>query len=153
MFRIARIVAVVALLLVPASASAASGSVPYVGKTSSGHPVIFQVAHGRMYNLRAGIGVSCVPIQGGIKPTGGTDTFAFNGWVPIQSHVRFKFKDRTALWFNPVTKTHDIWMKRSGKTIKGKFRLQFSFLSPSFTPGVFTIYSCLGVTNFTAHPK
>jgi hypothetical protein len=93
------------------------------------------------------------PIQGGTRPTGGTDTFAFDGWVPIRAHVRCKFMDHTALWFNPVTKTHDIWMERTGKTIKGKLRLQFSFLSPALTPGVFTIYSCLGVPNFTARPK
>jgi hypothetical protein len=147
------IAAVAALLLLPATASAAGGKVTYAGKTSSGHRVTFQVAHGRLYNLRAGVRVSCVPIKGGTTPTGGADEFGFNGSIPLGSHARFTFKDKTALWFSEVTKTHDVWTKQRGNTITGRLRLQFSFLSPSFTPGVFTIYSCLGGATFTAHAR
>ena len=152
---LATFLATAALLAVPAaaSASAPSGGINYIGRTNSGHRVTFLVAHGRMYNLRAGIRVSCVPIQGGVTPTGGTDLFGFAGYIPLASHVRFKFLAKTALWFNPVTKTHDIWIKRRGTTISGRMRMQFSFLMPKFTPGTFTIYSCLGGASFTAHPR
>jgi hypothetical protein len=142
-----------ALLLAPAVASASGHLVSYTGRTSSGSAVTFQVAGSRMYNLRAGVRVSCVPIQGGTTPTGGIDDFSFNGSIPLASHVRFKFLAKTALWFNPVTKTHDIWIKRHRDTITGRLRLQFSFLEPKFTPGTFTIYSCLGGATFEAHPK
>ena len=147
------IAAAAALLLIPATASATGRQVTYTGKTNSGHRVTFQVAHGRLYNLRAGVRVSCVPIQGGTTPTGGADEFGFNGSIPLGSHARFTFKDKTALWFNEVTKTHDVWTKQRGRTITGRLRLQFSFLSPSFTPGIFTIYSCLGGATFTAHAR
>jgi hypothetical protein len=152
---LATLLATSAMLAVPgaASASAPSGGVKYIGKTDSGNPVTFQVAHGRMYNLRAGIRVSCVPIQGGVTPTGGTDVFGFDGSIPLAAHFRFKFLAKTALWFNPVTKTHDIWIKRRGTTISGRMRMQFSFLMPKITPGTFTIYSCLGGATFTARPK
>lgn len=150
---IAVLTATAALLAAPALAAATGRSVSYTGRTSSGSAVTFHVAGGRMYNLRAGVRVSCVPIQGGTTPTGGIDDFSFNGSVPLASHVRFKFLAKTALWFNPVTKTHDIWIKRHGRTITGRLRLQFSFLEPKFTPGTFTIYSCLGGASFTAQPK
>jgi hypothetical protein len=149
------LIATAAMLAAPAAASASAGSraVGYTGKTSSGHRIEFQVAHGRMYNLRAGVRVSCVPIQGGTTPTGGMDVFGFDGYVPLKPHVRFKFMAKTALYWNEVTKTHDIWLKRHGSTISGRLRMQFSFLMPKLLPGTFTIYSCLGGATFTAHPK
>jgi hypothetical protein len=153
MKRIATLITTAAVFVTPALASASNRPINYVGKTSSGHAMTFQVARNKMYNLRTGVRVSCVPIQGGTTPTGGMDTFEFNGSVPLKQHVRFAFKAKTALWFNEVTKTHDIWIKRHGETITGRLRLQFSFLSPSFTPGVFTVYSCLGGATFKAHPK
>ena len=153
MKRLTMLIATAALLAAPTAAPASSRPVTYTGRTSSGHPVTFQVAHNRMYNLRAGVRVSCVPIQGGTSPTGGTDLFGFDGYIPLKHHVRFRFKARTALWFKPVTKTHDIWIKRRGNTIKGRMRMQFSFLVPKFEPGTFTIYSCLGGATFKAHPK
>jgi hypothetical protein len=150
---VALLVVAAALVAFPAVASASSRPVKYAGRTSSGHPVTFKIAGGRMYELRAGVRVSCVPMQGGSTPTGGTDIFGFDGYVPLKRHVRFKFKAKTALWFNEVTKTHDIWITRRGSTIRGRLRLQFSFLVPKFTPGTFTIYSCLGGATFKARPK
>jgi hypothetical protein len=149
---IATLIATAALVAVPA-ASASARAVSYAGKTSSGHRMTFRVGHGRMQNLRAGVRVSCVPIQGGTTPTGGVDEFGFSGSIPLKSHVRFKFLDHTALWWNKVTKTHDIWIKRHGSTITGRLRLQFSFLMPSYQPGVFTIYSCLGGATFKAQRR
>ena len=154
MKRIAMLLATVALLAAPAVASASSRMITYTGRTSSGHPVTFRVAHNRMYDLRAGVRVSCVPIQGPDRtPRGGTDLFGYKGYVPIRPHVRFKFLDRTALYWDQVTKTHDMWIKRRGNAIKARLRVQFSFLIPSLDPGVFTIYSCLGGATFTARPK
>jgi hypothetical protein len=150
---IATLIATASLLAIASSASASDRKISYVGKTSSGHPVTFQVSGGRLYNMRAGVRVSCVPIQGGTTPTGGVDDFSFKGSIPLTSHVRFKFLAKTALWFNPVTKTHDIWLGRHGDVITGRMRLQFSFLAPKFTPGTFTIYSCLGGATFTAKPR
>jgi hypothetical protein len=151
--RIAMLIATAALLAAPTAASAWSRPVKYAGRTSSGHPVTFKLAHGRMYDPRAGVRVTCVPIQGGTTPTGGTDLFGFDGWIPLKHHVRFRFKARTALWFNPVTKSHDIWIKRRGNTITGRMRMQFSFLSPKWQPGTFVIYSCLGGATFKARPR
>jgi hypothetical protein len=131
---IALLTATETLLVVPAVASASRHSMSYTGRTSSGSAVTFQVARGRMYNLRAGVRVSCVPIQGGTTPTGGIDAFSFNGSIPLATHVRFKFLAKTALWFNPVTKAHDIWLKRHGDTITGQLRLEFSFWSRSSPP-------------------
>ena len=56
---IATLIATAASFAAASSASASSPAVTYTGKTSSGHRVTFQVAHGRMYNLRAGVRVNC----------------------------------------------------------------------------------------------
>lgn len=70
----------------------------------------------------------------------------------MRPHVRFKFLDKNLLYFGNVTKSHDLWIKRRGRVITGRMRVQYSYMAPSYTPGVFSIYSCLGGARFTARP-
>jgi hypothetical protein len=142
-----------AALLAGGGAQAEARPVSYVGKTSSGHQVTFKVDGNRMHDLRAGIRTSCVAIQGGGAPNGGADLFGFDGDVPLTGHSRFAFKTKNYLFWGDVTKTHDMWVKRRGNVISGRLRMQFSYMVPSYTPGVFSIYSCLGGAEFTARPR
>jgi hypothetical protein len=49
---------------------------------------------------------------------------------------------------------HDLWLERSGKAaMSGRMRLQYSYLVPKFTPGTFSIYSCLGEGTFTTKAR
>jgi hypothetical protein len=146
------ITTLIALLALAAPAGAAKG-VAYQGKTSSGHKVTFTVKNGRVYNLTAGIRMACIPIQGGGSPTGGSEIFGFRGWVSLRAHNRYSFLEKPAFHYKEVTMTNDLWLTRSGRTIRGRMRLQYSFLIPKYPIGTFTVYSCLGGGTFTATPK
>ena len=127
----------------------------YKGKTSSGHKVTFRLRKGKMYEFMAGIGVTCLPIQGGGKPSTYVDLWDARGWWIKQSikNAKIKYKGPVAGYYNPVTKTHHITSKRkkNGK-IAGKLRIQYSFLIPKYPIGTFVIYSCLGTGEFKATP-
>ena len=136
-----------------AGAAAAAKPVKYVGKTSSGHKITFTVKNKRVYNLAAGIRMACIPIQGGGKPTGGSEVFGFRGYVPLKRHNSYSFMEKPAFHYNEVTMKNDLWLKRRGtRTITGKMRLQYSFLIPKYPIGTFSIYSCLGGATFKAKP-
>jgi hypothetical protein len=141
---------VIALLAMAAPASA-SKAVTYKGKTSSGHKVTFQVKNKRIRDLTAGIRMSCIPIQGGGSPTGGSEVFGFRGSLPVKPHLSYSFMEKPAFHYNEVTMNNDLWLKQRGKrTITGRMRLQYSFLISKYPIGTFTIYSCLGGATFKA---
>jgi hypothetical protein len=137
-----------------AGPASAGNSVTYTGKTSSGHKVTFKVKNKRIHDMTAGIRMSCIPIQGGGRPTGGSEVFGFRGSLPIKRHLRYTFMEKPAFHFNEVTMTNDLWLKRRGKrTIAGRMRLQYSFLVSKYPIGTFAIYSCLGGGTFKAKAR
>ncbi|HYH58962.1 MAG TPA: hypothetical protein VD790_07050 [Thermoleophilaceae bacterium] len=131
------------------TSTASAKSVDYVGKTDSGHKVTFTLKNKRMHELRAGVRMSCIPIQGGGAPTGGSEIFGFRGKTRMKRHIEFSFMSKPAFHYNEVTMNHDVWTKRRpGGVIKGRMRLQYEFLIPKYPIGTFTIYSCLGGARF-----
>jgi len=137
-----------------AGPASAGNSVTYTGKTSSGHKVTFKVKNKRIHDMTAGIRMSCIPIQGGGRPTGGSEVFGFRGSLPIKRHLRYTFMEKPAFHFNEVTMTNDLWLKRRGKrTFAGRMRLQYSFLVSKYPIGTFAIYSCLGGGTFKAKAR
>jgi hypothetical protein len=141
-------------LAVAASAQAASG-VKYKGKTSSGHPITFKLKDKRLYDMRSGIRVACVSIQGGGAPLGGVETFSYKGWAPMSRRgVDFTFMKEPAFHYNEVTAKHTLSsrLNRRTRTITGKQRIQYSFLVPKYPIGTFVVYSCLGGGTFKAKP-
>jgi hypothetical protein len=142
--------AAIALLTLAGQASAAT----YQGKTSSGHKVTFKVKGKRIHDLTAGIRMSCIPIQGGGRPLGGSEVFGFRGSLPVRRHQSYSFMEKPAFHFKEVTMKNDLWLKRRGKrTLTGRMRLQYSFLVPKYPIGTFTIYSCLGGGTFKAKAR
>ena len=150
MFKRTITIALVTALAVAAPATAAKG-VKYKGTTSSGHKVTFTVKKKRIHNLTAGIRMSCIPIQGGGAPIGGSEIFGFRGKVPFKRHVKWSFMGKPAFHYNEVTMNHQLWTKkRPGGRIRGRMRLQYQFLIPKYPIGTFTIYSCLGGAKYRA---
>src|SRR3954452_11714560 len=146
--------ALVALAVVAAPASAASG-VKYKGKTDKGFPIRFTYKKHRLYDMNSGIGIQCIPIQGGGSPNGGAETFSYKGWVPLKaSGVDFTFMKKPSVYYNEVTTKHTLSAKlnRRTKVITGTQRIRYSYLIPKYTPGTFSIYSCLGSGTFKAKP-
>jgi hypothetical protein len=134
--------------------TAAAEATDYVGKTDSGHKVTFTLKDGRMHELRAGVRMSCIPIQGGGAPMGGPEIFGFRGKTRMKRHIEFSFMSKPAFYYNEVTMNHDIWTnRRPGGAIAGRMRLQYEFLIPKYPIGTFSIYSCLGGAKFKASPK
>jgi hypothetical protein len=145
--------ALVAALALAAPAAAAK-PVKYKGKTSSGHKITYTLKKKRIHNLSAGIRMSCIPIQGGGAPLGGSEIYGFNkGSIPLKKHNRFSFMAKPAFHYNEVTMNHDLWTKRRpGGVMRGRMRLQYQFLIPKYPIGTFVIYSCLGGAKFKAKP-
>jgi hypothetical protein len=140
-------------VLAIAAPTAAAKAVTYTGKTSSGHKVTFQVKNGRIKDLTAGIRMSCLPIQGGGAPTGGSEVFGFRGSLPVRRHLSYRFEEKPAFHYKEVTVKNDLWLKRGRGSISGRMRLQYSFLIPKYPIGTFTIYSCLGGGTFKAKAR
>jgi len=132
------------------AAPASARSVKYVGKSTSGHKVTFTLKNGRIHDLTAGIRTSCLSIQGGGAPLGGSEIFGFTGSLPLKAHNRYTFEEKPAFHWREVTVNHDLWIKRRGNTIKGRMRQQYEFMISKFPIGTFSIYSCLGGAKFTA---
>jgi hypothetical protein len=145
---------VLAALAMAVPAQAAKG-VKYKGKTSSGHPITFVLKGKKLVDMDSGISVQCVAIQGWGPPTGGADTFSYEGSVPLNARgVDFTFTKKPAFHYNEVTTKHTLASKLNRRTgvITGTQRIQYSFLIPKFPIGTFTIYSCLGSGEFKAKP-
>ena len=143
-------------LALPAGASAAR-AVHYVGKTTGGHKVTFDLyrAGTRIKNLFTATPVSCLAMQSGYSPMGGMDSWNPPISFPVnQDNLKWKDeKANTGFYYNHVTKNYEFSTRklRNG-TIRGTLRQQFQFLVPKYPPGTFVIYGCLGVTRFTAKP-
>ena len=143
---------IVALLALAGPAGAA-GPVPFKGKTSSGHTVTFGIKKNRIHDFIAGIRMSCISIQGGGAPLGGAEVFGFRGSQRISPHLTYSFLEKPAFHYKEVTTKGDLWLKRRGRTVTGRMRLQYSFLIPKYPIGTFTIYSCLGGGTFKAKAR
>jgi hypothetical protein len=139
-------------LALPAGAVAAK-PVKYVGKTSAGHKVTFVLIRGKKVDqFVTGTPTQCISIQGGGTPYVGVDPWP-NSWFLINRTVKFQAMMKPAFYWNEVTTNFEVTSKklRNG-TITGHLRRQYEFLVPKYTPGTFSIYSCLGEATFKAKP-
>jgi hypothetical protein len=153
---IAALALLVSLVLAGPVAAKAPKAVEYEGKTGSGHKITFTLKKKRLYDMDSGIAVSCVAIQGSGSPTGGVETFSYEGWVPLSAKpVEFEFMKKPAVHYNEVTAKHKLSSKivnhRTG-LIVGTQRIQYSYFLPTFPFPSFVIYSCLGEGSFRAKP-
>lgn len=148
---------IAALAIAAVPASAAAKPVKYVGKTTGGHKITFNLVKKgkRIRDLVTATPTQCLSIQGGGAPMSGMDLWNPPIEFPVnQGNLEWKEENMTSgFYYNPVTKNYKFSTKklRNGK-IRGQLRQQFSFLIPKYPIGTFVIYSCLGTTKFTAKP-
>jgi hypothetical protein len=146
--------ATLALALALAGPASAAKKVKYAGKTSSGHPITFTVRGNKIYDPKAGLRISCLPIQGSGAPLSGADYIDPLGWLQIGKTVKYHTLEQASLGWDKVTKQQRFTSRRRRHgIITGTIRMQYEFLVPSYTPGTFTIYSCLGKVTYKAKPK
>jgi hypothetical protein len=147
--------AVLGALAATAAPAGAAAPVKYKGKTSAGLPVSFTYKKHRLYDMNSGIRTTCLPIQGSGSPTTNADLFSYKGFIGLRRKpVDFTFMDRVSGYYNKVTIKHSMGtvLNRRTKDITGTRRMQYEYLIPSYMPGTFTIYSCLGSDTFKAKP-
>jgi hypothetical protein len=147
--------AALSVLAVGVAPAAAAKGVKYKGKSDAGLPIHFTFKKKRLYDMNSGIRVSCLSIQGGGAPMSGVDSFSYKGWVKLNKKgEKFSFMKTPAFYWNDVTVNHTLASKlnRRTKVITGTYRVQYEFLVPKYTPGTFSIYSCLGAGKFKAKP-
>jgi hypothetical protein len=147
--------AVLGALAAGAMPAGAAAPVKYKGKASSGLPVSFTYEKHRLYDMSSGIRTTCLPIQGSGSPSTNADLFSYKGFIGLRRKpVDFTFMDRVAGYYNKVTVKRSLStvLDRRTKAITGTRRMQYEYLIPSYTPGTFTVYSCLGSDTFKAKP-
>jgi hypothetical protein len=143
-----------ALVVAAPVASAAARTVEYKGKTSSGQPITFKLRGNKIVNPVAGVGTSCLPIQGLGNPTTGVDLMNPLGWIRVGDHVKFWTKQKPHSYYNEVQINQEFSSQRGPRgAITGKLRMQYQFLIPKYPIGTFSIFSCLGTATFKATPK
>jgi hypothetical protein len=147
--------AVLGALAAAASPADAAKPVKYKGKTSEGLPVAFTFKKHRLYDMNSGIRTTCLPVQGSGSPTTNADLFSYRGFIGLRAKpVDFTLVDAVSGYYNKVTihRSMSTVLNRRTHTITGTRRMQYEYLIPSYMPGTFTIYSCLGKDSFKAKP-
>ena len=140
-------------LLVSAGPAAAK-STTYVGKTSSGHKITFKLKGNKVVNPEAGIGVTCLPIQGGGTPKTGADYMYPLIKIRLGTTKKFQTEQTPAFYWRKVLVNQQFTSRRGRNgRITGKLRMQYSFLVSKYPIGTFSIYSCLGTATYKAKPK
>jgi len=133
---------------------AAAKSIPYEGKTSSGHKITFKLRGNKVVNPEAGIGVTCLPIQGGGSPRTGADYMYPLIKIKLGTKKKFKTEQTPAFYFRNVLVNQEFTSRRGRNgRITGKLRMQYSFLISKYPIGTFNVYSCLGTATYKARPK
>jgi hypothetical protein len=148
----AGLIAAAAVLALAVPAGAVAKPVKYVGKTSSGHKLTFNLKGKQVSKFVTGAPVTCIPIQGGGQNFVGAEPMVL--WFGINRTVEFDAKLKPAFYYNEVTMHFRVISKklRNG-TVKGSLRWQYEFLIPKYPIGTFSIYSCLGEATFQAKPR
>ena len=140
--------------LLATAGPAAAKSIPYVGKTSSGHKITFKLRGNKVVNPQAGIGVTCIPIQGGGTPRTGADYMYPLIKIKLGTKKKFKTEQTPAFYFRNVLVNQEFTSRRGrNRRITGKLRMQYSFLISKYPIGTFIVYSCLGTATYKAEPK
>jgi hypothetical protein len=153
MRKLTSLIAVAALLVVAAPAAHAAKGVAYKGKTTGGHMLTFKLHKRVMDVFVTGVPMQCIPIQGGGSPISGAEVWNFDRVKLGLKNFKFSEKSKPSLYYNEVTRNHTITTRRARNgTISGSIRVQYSFLIPKYPIGTFSIYSCLGSTEFSARP-
>jgi hypothetical protein len=143
--------AVAATFVAAVPVAQAAKGVPYKGKTTGGNTIKFRYANNKMVNVKTGVPMTCIPIQGIGRPQIGLDLWTAD-WLKLPTrNLKVTETSPSSLHYNEVTKNHTINAKRNRNgTISGSIRVQYSFLIPKYPIGTFSIYSCLGNMKFTA---
>jgi len=129
-----------------------AGAATYKGKTKGGSSVTFNLNGTKATGIRTVVPTLCLETTGGYSSRAGSELFQPVAAARIGGTVKSKALQPAAMNVGAkATKNYEVTLKKRGRTVSGKLKLNFSFLVPDLYGA--RIYICSGSTTFTANPK
>ncbi len=151
-FRYLIATALTGLILVIAGAGASpAAAASFKGKTKGGSTVSFKLKGSKLKGIKTIVPAICLETGGSYSSRAGGELFqppkATLGKKVKSSALQPAIMNQAA----KATKNYTVEARRSGRKIKGKFSLNYSFLVPDLYQT--RIFICSGSTTFTARPR
>lgn len=125
---------------------------PYKGKTKGGSSITFALKGKKATGIRTVVPTLCLETTGGYTSRAGSELFEPVAAGRVGKNVKSKALQPAAMNVGAkATKNYEVTLKKRGKPVSGKLKLNFSFLIPDLYGA--RIYICSGTTTFTAKPK
>ncbi|HTU15106.1 MAG TPA: hypothetical protein VMF31_07905 [Solirubrobacterales bacterium] len=143
------------LALVIAAPTQAAAKAPangiYTAKTENGGKFTFKLAGRKITRINGTVPVICVETTGSSQSRAGAELFQPPGGFTLGKGKKTKALQPAALDGGvEVTKNYDVLIKGNGPKLKGKVKLNYSFLTPG--PDIYSSYVwiCAGSVSLTA---
>lgn len=125
---------------------------PYKGKTKGGSSITFALNGSRVTGIRTVVPTLCLETTGGYTSRAGSELFQPVVAARIGRSVKSKALQPAAMNAGSnATKNYEVTLKKQGRIVSGKLKLNFSFLIPDLWAGT-KIFICSGSTSFTSRP-
>jgi hypothetical protein len=129
-----------------------AGAAPYKGKTKGGSSVTFALKGKKVTGIRTVVPTICLETTGNYGSRAGGELFQPVKPAPVGKTVKSKALQPAAMNSGiEATKNYEVTVRKRGKVVSGKLKLNFSFLIPDLYGA--RIYICSGSTSFTARPR
>lgn len=129
-----------------------AGAAPYKGKTKGGTTVTFALKGKRAEGIRTVVPTICLETTGNYGSKAGGEIFRPPVPGRVGRTVKSKALQPAAMNMGiEATKNYEVTLKRRGRVVTGKLKLNYSFLVPDLYGA--RIYICSGSTTFTARPR
>ncbi|MBN8866197.1 MAG: hypothetical protein J0H98_01465 [Solirubrobacterales bacterium] len=134
-------------------AADSAGAAAYKGKTKGGSSVTFKLKGSKVTGIKTVVPTLCLETTGGYSSKAGAELYEPVKAGRIGRTVKSKALQPAAMNGGAdATKNYEVTLKKKGKKVSGKLKLNFSFLIPDLWSGA-RIYICSGSTTFTASPR
>jgi hypothetical protein len=135
--------------------TAQAKSVAYKGKTSSGTTIKFKRKGNKVSKINTAISTVCTETTGSGYTRTGSEIYQPPGKFKLGTTRKVKKLQPAAMNQGiKATKNYAVKVKKGrGRKVKGKLKLNFSFLVPNLYTYLPYTYICSGSATFTAKPK
>ena len=143
---------VAGLLALPAASAARS--VTYKGKTAGGSTITLKRSGNAIASIRTVVPTVCTETTGSGLSRAGAELFQPPGRARLGRTRKVKALQPAALNNGTkATKNYTVRVTRSGRRVKGKLRLSYSFLRLDLFRSMPYVYICSGSATFVARPR
>lgn len=132
---------------------AGAAATQYKGKTKGGSSVTFKLQGKQAKGIRTVVPTICVETTGTYQSRAGSELYRPVKPGRIGKTVKSKALQPAAMNQGiKATKNYEVTLRKKGRKVSGKLKLNFSFLIPDLFTGA-KIFICSGTTTFTASPR